>query len=49
MLHKVRRTQEDDDYEEAGKTDKQEPPTKKVKKETKDKGIRFNLKDTYDE
>ena len=49
VLHKVRRTQEDDNYEETGNTDKQEPPTKKVKKETKDKGIRFNLKDTYDE
>ena len=49
VLHKVRRTQEDDNYEETDSTDKQEPPAKKVKKETKDKGVRFNLKESYDE
>ena len=47
VLHKVRRTQEDDNYEETDSTDKQEPPAKKVKKETRDKGIQFNLKDLY--
>ena len=49
VLHKVRRTQEDDNYEETGNTDKQEPPTKKVKKEPRDKRTRFNLMYSYDE
>ena len=49
VLHKVRRTQEDDNCEETGSTDKQEPPAKKVKKDTKDKGIKFNLKESYDD
>ena len=29
-------------------TDKQEPPAKKIKKEPREKGIKFNLNDSYD-
>ena len=39
VLHKVRRTQEDDDCGETVNTDKQEPPTKKIKKEIKEKEL----------
>ena len=48
VIHKVRRTQEDDNYEETDNTVKHESPTKKAKKETRDKGIKFNLKDSYE-
>ena len=48
VIHKARRTHEGDTYEESDSTDKQEPPAKKIKKETRDKGIKFNLNDSYD-
>ena len=49
IVHKARRTQEGDKSEETDNTAKHEPPAKKAKKETRDKGIKFNLKDSSDE
>ena len=43
VVHKARRTQDSDKPEETDNTNKQEPPTKKASKDTKDKGIKFNL------
>ena len=49
IVHKARRTHDNSKSEETDNTVKQEPPTKKAKKETKEKGIKFNLKAAHDE
>ena len=43
IKHKVRRTHEDNRPEDSETPTKQEPQSKKIKREGKGKGIRFNL------
>ena len=45
VIHKARRYKEDNELEQNENSTKKETVSKKIKRETKGKGIKFNLKD----
>ena len=49
VIHKARRFKEDNELEQHGTPTKKESITKRSKKESKTKGIKFNLKDDLED